>query len=198
MGFWHCSCQIRRSSSDFTLVYVSSVHFDSPTRKYFPRLMRHHTQGTAPAPTLHSCHDKALADGVWLLRLCEAVAPHTVDWSLVTFNAPSESPEAKLNAQYALSVVRKIGACVFLTPEDIMELKPKMIFTFMASIWLAEEAHKGYREAHGEPLPLGSPEPAPAPKPPADAAAAAHMPPPADGESAAATTGAPFPNCCQN
>lgn len=30
-----------------------------------------------------------------------------------------------------LSIARKIGACVFLTPEDIVEVKPKMLFGFI-------------------------------------------------------------------
>lgn len=38
------------------------------------------------------------------------------------------------NAKYVISVARKIGAVVFLTWEDITEVKPKMIMTFVASL----------------------------------------------------------------
>ena len=30
-----------------------------------------------------------------------------------------------LNAKYAISVARKLGATIFLLPEDIVEVKPK-------------------------------------------------------------------------
>mmetsp|Transcript_42299 Transcript_42299/g.95671 ORF Transcript_42299/g.95671 Transcript_42299/m.95671 type:complete len:451 (+) Transcript_42299:229-1581(+) len=42
----------------------------------------------------------------------------------------------RANALYAISVARKMGACVFLQPEDVTEVKPKMLFSFMASIWV--------------------------------------------------------------
>jgi len=149
------------------------------------------TQGAAPLPKLRNCQDKNLADGVWLLRLCAAVAPRTVDWSLVTLNAAPESPEAKSNAQYAISVARKIGACVFITPEDIMETKPKMLFSFMAAIWLAEAApsaprdntpHRGASPSRNPTPPRPTPAPAPvaaaAPEPAAATPAAQPAPPP--------------------
>jgi len=130
-------------------------------------------------PKLRNCQDKALADGVWLLRLCAAVAPRTVDWSLVTLNAAPESPQAKSNALYAISVARKIGACVFITPEDIMETKPKMLFSFMAAIWLAEAAPAVQRDntpPRGA-SPVRHPTP-PRPAPPAPVAKAAAQPAP--------------------
>jgi hypothetical protein len=37
-----------------------------------------------------------------------------------------------------LSCARKIGAAVFLTPEDIVEVKSKMLLNFVASIWMAD------------------------------------------------------------
>ena len=39
------------------------------------------------------------------------------------------------NSRYAISIARKIGSCVFLTPDDITEVKSKMIMTFVASLW---------------------------------------------------------------
>ena len=44
--------------------------------------------------------------------------------------------DKKLNARYAVSVARKIGASIFLTWEDIVEAKPKMILTILASLML--------------------------------------------------------------
>ena len=38
------------------------------------------------------------------------------------------------NAKYAISVARKIGAQVFALPEDIVEVKQKMILTIYACL----------------------------------------------------------------
>ena len=47
-----------------------------------------------------------------------------------------ESAEDKVNnARYIISIARKIGACVFLTHEDIIEIKSKLLVTFVASLW---------------------------------------------------------------
>ena len=82
-----------------------------------------------------SMKDRSLSNGLFLLDLCSAISP-CVDWDLIT---PGVTPEDKLsNARYAISVARKIGACVFLTPEDIVEVKSKMLFTFVASLWAAD------------------------------------------------------------
>jgi plastin-1 len=50
---------------------------------------------------------------------------------------------SQLNAKYVISCARKVGATVFLTPEDIVEVKSKMIVTFVASLWTAELAGAG-------------------------------------------------------
>jgi len=42
------------------------------------------------------------------------------------------------NARYAISVARKLGATIFLLPEDLVEVKPKMITSFVASILALE------------------------------------------------------------
>jgi len=38
------------------------------------------------------------------------------------------------NAKYAISMARKLGATIFLLPEDIVEVKNKMILTFIGSL----------------------------------------------------------------
>ncbi len=39
-----------------------------------------------------------------------------------------------LNAKYAISLARKLGCCVFLLPEDIVEVKAKLILTFVGTL----------------------------------------------------------------
>lgn len=36
----------------------------------------------------------------------------------------------------------KIGTTVFVTPEDIVEIKPKMIMSFISQLWVADIARK--------------------------------------------------------
>ncbi len=49
------------------------------------------------------------------------------------------SYETKLdNARYALSIARKIGARVFALPEDIVEVKQKMVMTIFATLMIKD------------------------------------------------------------
>ncbi len=41
------------------------------------------------------------------------------------------------NAKYAISMSRKIGACVYALPEDLIEPNPKMYFTVFVSLLIA-------------------------------------------------------------
>lgn len=59
-----------------------------------------------------------------------------------------ETDEDKvLNAKYAISNARKVGACVFLVPEDITEVNSKMLLTFTASLWKAQLDRQATAEA---------------------------------------------------
>jgi hypothetical protein len=42
------------------------------------------------------------------------------------------------NARYALAVARKIGARVYALPEDIVEVKPKMVMTIFATLMMKD------------------------------------------------------------
>ena len=85
--------------------------------------------------SIRNFNDSSIASGQFLLDLCASVESRAVDPSIVSSGS---TPEAKLNnARYAISVARKIGACVFLTPEDIVEVKSKMVLMFVASLWNA-------------------------------------------------------------
>jgi len=81
---------------------------------------------------MSSFKDSTLADSVFFIDLLAAVEPRVINWEHVT---EGKSAEDKLaNARYAISVARKLGATIFLLPEDIVEVKPKMILTFIASV----------------------------------------------------------------
>jgi hypothetical protein len=70
------------------------------------------------------------------LRTCQP----TVNYEIVSAGRSDE--EAKDNAKYAISIARKMGATIFLLPEDIVEVKSKMILTFVGSL-MAVDANQG-------------------------------------------------------
>jgi hypothetical protein len=68
------------------------------------------------------------------------VAPRTVDWALGS-HAEAEA-EQLLNAQYAISVARKLGACVFLLA--LLAWATSMIF-FTSACDLPQKEHRVMR-----------------------------------------------------
>mmetsp|Transcript_12382 Transcript_12382/g.18481 ORF Transcript_12382/g.18481 Transcript_12382/m.18481 type:complete len:1791 (+) Transcript_12382:2-5374(+) len=76
--------------------------------------------------------DKSIKNSLFLLILLWIHAPNRIDWDAVTL-ADSEE-EQYANARYAISVARKMGATVFLIPEDIVEVRPKLILAFVGAI----------------------------------------------------------------
>lgn len=87
--------------------------------------------------TMASFKDKSLSNGIFFMDLLYAIEPRIIDFDFVKEGLNDE--EKLLNAKYAISVARKLGAVIFLLPEDIVEVKPKMILTFIASIMAIEK-----------------------------------------------------------
>jgi len=82
--------------------------------------------------SMSSFKDPSLKNSIFLIDLIDAVSPGSADYSLVTHS--EDEQELLLNAKYAVSLARKIGCCVFALPEDIVEVKPKMIMTFVSTV----------------------------------------------------------------
>eukprot|EP01114_Cavostelium_apophysatum_P010076 TRINITY_DN234_c0_g1_i1.p1 TRINITY_DN234_c0_g1~~TRINITY_DN234_c0_g1_i1.p1 ORF type:complete len:616 (-),score=181.31 TRINITY_DN234_c0_g1_i1:97-1944(-) len=75
--------------------------------------------------------DPSLKNSIFFLDLLNSIKK-CVNYDLVT---PGEKDEdATQNAKYTISIARKIGCTIFLLPEDIVEVKPKMILTLIGSI----------------------------------------------------------------
>ncbi|EPZ33975.1 Actinin-type, actin-binding domain-containing protein [Rozella allomycis CSF55] len=86
----------------------------------------------AKTTSMSSFKDPSLSTGHFFLDLMAGIKKGIVNYELVT---PASTPdEAKLNAKYAISIARKLGATIFVLPEDIMEVKPKMILTFVGTL----------------------------------------------------------------
>jgi plastin-1 len=82
--------------------------------------------------TMKNFKDKTLSTSLFFFDLLHAVNGDIINWDLVTGAANDE--DKLLNAKYAISVARKLGCTIFLLPEDIVEVKDKMILTFVAAI----------------------------------------------------------------
>jgi len=83
-------------------------------------------------PRWQNFKDTSLKTSQFFIELLDAIRPGCVDWSIVT--SASDQKECMDNAKYAISMARKLGATIFLLPEDITEVKDKMILTFVGSL----------------------------------------------------------------
>jgi plastin-1 len=98
-----------------------------------------HQLSGSPYGQISNFHDRQLHNSKFLLALCDSVyrGSHSnqsiVDWSI--FTDTNNTDDLLMNAKYVISVARKIGCLVFLVPEDITEVKSKMLMTFVACLW---------------------------------------------------------------
>lgn len=84
-------------------------------------------------PQISNLKDKKMGDGKFLIKLCGAIEPRAINWDLVT---PGETEEDKMmNAKYAISVARKLGAVIFMVWDDIPKVNYKMLLIFVAELY---------------------------------------------------------------
>ncbi|XP_062386467.1 plastin-1 [Sardina pilchardus] len=80
-----------------------------------------------------SFKDKSISTSLPVIDLIATIVPSAVKDEMV--KRGDLSPEDKLNnAKYAISVARKIGAKVYALPDDLVEVKPKMVMTVFACL----------------------------------------------------------------
>lgn len=90
-------------------------------------------KSSGKSTTMANFKDSSLKNSLFFLDLLNAIRPGCVDPSVVIDGATSDEDLMK-NAKYSISMARKLGATIFLLPEDIVEVKPKMILTFIGSL----------------------------------------------------------------
>ncbi|XP_076119062.1 plastin-2 [Alosa pseudoharengus] len=77
--------------------------------------------------------DGSISSSMPVLDLIDAIQPGSIRYDLIKTEDLTE--EEKLNnAKYAISMARKIGARVYALPEDLVEVKPKMVMTVFACL----------------------------------------------------------------
>uniref|UniRef100_A0A665TU34 Lymphocyte cytosolic protein 1 (L-plastin) n=1 Tax=Echeneis naucrates TaxID=173247 RepID=A0A665TU34_ECHNA len=83
--------------------------------------------------TITSFKDGSISSSMPVLDLIDAIQPGSIRYDLLKTEDLTE--EEKLNnAKYAISMARKIGARVYALPEDLVEVKPKMVMTVFACL----------------------------------------------------------------
>lgn len=95
--------------------------------------VRSRNGATSNSPPLRSFKDPALSSAAFFLDLLDAMRPGIVDYSLV-YNPARNDEEKKQNAKLAISIARKMNALIFLVPEDIVDIRPRLILTFVGSL----------------------------------------------------------------
>jgi len=82
--------------------------------------------------TIRSFKDKSLGNAIFLLDVLSGMKSSYVDYDLVYAGRTDE--EAYMNAKLAISIARKMGATIWLVPEDIVAIQSRLITTFIGSL----------------------------------------------------------------
>lgn len=93
--------------------------------------------GAGTARTIRTFKDPSLATGLFLLDVLHAIRPSYVDYDLVT--AARDDAERYLNAKLAISIARKLGATIWLLPEDVVQVRSRLLVTFIGSLMATVE-----------------------------------------------------------
>jgi len=80
-----------------------------------------------------SFKDKSIKNCKFLINLLDSFDNKLIDWTVISDG--NDDVSIKNNAEYVLSCARKLGATTFLVWEDIKEVRPKMILSFIASLY---------------------------------------------------------------
>ena len=82
--------------------------------------------------SIRSFKDQAIGSGIFLLDVLNGMKSSYVDYDLVTSGRTDE--EAFANAKLAISIARKMGATIWLVPEDICQIRSRLVVTFIGKI----------------------------------------------------------------
>ena len=82
--------------------------------------------------SIRSFKDQAIGSGVFLLDVLNGMKSSYVDYDLVTNGRGDE--EAYANAKLAISIARKMGATIWLVPEDICQVRSRLVVTFIGKL----------------------------------------------------------------
>ena len=83
--------------------------------------------------SIRSFKDSSIGSGVFLLDVLNGMKSSYVDYDLVT---PGKSnDDAYANAKLSISIARKLGATIWLVPEDICQVRSRLVTTFIGKLY---------------------------------------------------------------
>ncbi|KZP23446.1 Ca2+-binding actin-bundling protein [Athelia psychrophila] len=92
-------------------------------------------KGKPTVKTIRSFKDPSITTGLFFLDLLEAIRPGIVDPTLVLhLDESSPYEERRQNAKLAISIARKMNALIFLVPEDLVDVRARLVLTFVGSL----------------------------------------------------------------
>ncbi|KAM4046876.1 plastin-2 [Anomaloglossus baeobatrachus] len=77
--------------------------------------------------------DGKISSSMPVLDLIDAIQPGSINYDILKTEDLNDDEKLN-NAKYAISMARKIGARVYALPEDLVEVKPKMVMTVFACL----------------------------------------------------------------
>ena len=88
--------------------------------------------------------DASISDARVVADLIDCISPRMINYDLI--KSVDDYEDRLSNAKYVVSMARKIGARVYALPEDIAQVKPKMVMTLFATLmardWLPNMGSK--------------------------------------------------------
>lgn len=82
--------------------------------------------------TIRSFKDGSIGTGIFLLDVLSGMKSSYVDYDLVTAGRTPE--DAYANAKLSISIARKMGATIWLVPEDICQVRSRLVTTFIGKL----------------------------------------------------------------
>ncbi|XP_054000423.1 plastin-1 isoform X1 [Hylaeus anthracinus] len=123
--------QLMRSYTLSILTSLAGTQGNTLVEKEIVQWVNSKLQGAGKTSSIKGFQDSSISDGRVVLDLIDAIKPGTVNYELVKEGGNEENLD---NAKYAISLARKCGARVYALPEDITEVKPKMVMTVFACL----------------------------------------------------------------
>lgn len=89
-------------------------------------------KASGKSSSIRGFNDPSISTALPVIDLVDAIKAGSIDYTSVLTGGGAEDKLA--NSKYAISMARKIGAKVYALPEDIAEVKPKMVSTVFACL----------------------------------------------------------------
>ncbi|KAE8584697.1 hypothetical protein XENTR_v10021073 [Xenopus tropicalis] len=84
--------------------------------------------------SIQNFKDKTICTSFAVVDLIDAIQPGCINYELVKSDDGLTDEDKHENAKYAISMARRIGTRIYALPEDLVEVKPKMVMTVFACL----------------------------------------------------------------